>query len=183
MAKGLVTLCYQKLIDASSTGNWDRLVFEDTYKEYFMQAQQFDQQKRHSTFQEIVKNNPKAEAMHYLVSTAAIGYIRQLDEKIPEVTNSLGKLCLSFTKFKFEIIQSHIRDIALHKIAIHFYSEPVTWIDAIGNQFIFSPGDQLELISKGKKIETQTISFSSQLSIVFYQERVNDVALSKELIS
>jgi hypothetical protein len=53
MTKGLIRFCYLKIIDASSTSHWDKYVFEDTYKEFFMQAQQFDQQKKYTTFQEI----------------------------------------------------------------------------------------------------------------------------------
>ena len=87
MAKGFIRFCYLKVVDASSTGIWEKLVFEDTYKEFFMQAQQFDQQKKYTTFQEILKNNPDADQMHYLVSTAAISYIRQLNERIPDKAN------------------------------------------------------------------------------------------------
>ncbi len=58
MAKGIIQICYRKIIDATSTSIWDKYVFEDTYKEFYMQVQQFDQQQKYTTFQEILKNTP-----------------------------------------------------------------------------------------------------------------------------
>lgn len=157
MVKGLIKFCSTKVIDANSSGIWDKRVFEDTYKEFFMQAQQFDQQKKYKTFQEILKNVPKADGMHYLVSTAAIGYIRQLNARIPDAFNTTGKPCLPFKNFKFEILQSHVQDKRLHKVVIYFYSDELIWIDTIDKSLLFAHGAQIELLQKGDPVETETL--------------------------
>lgn len=168
--KGIVQLCYRKIIDVTSTGVWDKYVFNDTYLEFCMQAQQFDQQKEYATFQEILKNIPKADQMHYLVSTAAVGYIRQLDEKIPDVVNVFSKPCVPFKNFRFEIIQSHTTNKDLHRVAIYFFSEPLTWIDILsGNQLLVAIGDQSETLRNEKKVETELVVISSNVSISSYQ--------------
>ncbi|MEO7988766.1 MAG: hypothetical protein ABI663_04440 [Chryseolinea sp.] len=172
MAKGIIQICYRKIIDATSTSIWDQYVFEDTYKEFYMQVQQFDQQQKYTTFQEILKNTPKAGQMHYLVSTAAIGYIRQLNERMPDVVNLFGKPCVPFKNFRFEIIQSHVKNKDMHKVAIHFYSEIITWIDTINhNQMLFAPGDQLETLANGKKVETEMMVLPPNVSITSYQQK------------
>ncbi len=177
MAKGVIQICYRKIIDATSASIWDKYVFEDTYKEFLMQVQQFDQQQKYATFQEILKNTPKADQMHYLVSTAAIGYIRQLNERMPDVVNVFGKPCVPFKNFRFEIIQSHVKNKDLHKVVIYFYSEPITWIDTIShNQLLFAPGDQLEALANRKKVETEMMVLSPNISITSYQQN-NSITL------
>lgn len=171
MAKGIIQLCYRKLIDASSTGTWEKYVFDDTHREFYMQAQQFDQAGSCATFHEILKQNPKADQMHYLVSTAAIGYIRQLQEKIPGVLNVFGSPCVAFRNFRFEIVQSHIRNKALHRVAIYFYSDALTWIDTIpGQHLLVAPGNHLDALSRGEKVDTEMIAMMPNLSICSYQQ-------------
>lgn len=141
MQKGLIRLCYRKIIDTQSAAPWEKLVFEDTYKEYKMQAQFYDAEKKYSTFALLIQHFPNAEKLHGLVSTAAVGYLRQLNGKVPDIMNALGKLFLPFENFRFEIINSDIRDKSKHQVAINFYSDPLLWHDTIGSQLLVSiPG-------------------------------------------
>ncbi|GAB4043600.1 hypothetical protein [Spirosoma jeollabukense] len=169
MAKGLIRLCYRKIIDAASQKAWDKFVFEDTYMEFFMQAQFYNQENQYATFQELVEHVPHADKLHYLTSTAAIGYIRQLNQLIPDIANVSGKLCLPFTQFKFDIIQSHVQNKEAHKIAIAFYSDPLTWIDTLNNQLFIAYGDQREALRDGKEIDTDMIALQPYLSISSFQ--------------
>lgn len=170
MVKGIIRLCYRKIIDISSQKSWDKFVFDDTYMEFFMQAQFYNQEKKYTTFQELVNNVPNAEKLHYLTSTAAIGYIRQLNKIIPDIANVSGKLCLPFTQFKFDIIQSHVENKDSHRIAISFYSDPLTWIDTIDNQLLIAYGDQREALQEGKEIDTDMIALQPYLSISSIQQ-------------
>src|ERR1041384_2367655 len=117
----VVRLCYQKIIDNSSQGIWERNVCDATYQEFYIQAQHFDQRRSCMTFSDMLKNIPHADRIHYLVSTAAVGYLRQLNQLIPDIRNFYGNLCLPFKDFRFELVQSHISDKKLHRIAIYFY--------------------------------------------------------------
>ena len=131
MVKGLIQLCYCKLIDASSATPWAKAVFEDTYQEFFMQAQQYDQAGRYATFQELLDKVPNAEQLHYLTSRVAMGYLKQLNQVVPDVVNAFGKLACRSRSFEFEILASHVQQKELHRIAIYFYSDPLTWIDTL----------------------------------------------------
>lgn len=165
MTKGLIQLCYRKIIDSDSQKVWDKFVFEDTYMEFFMQAQTYNQEGKYRTFQEILENVPAASNLSYLVSTAAINYIRQLKDVVPDIANVYGKLCLPFKRFKFEIIHSDVKDKASHKVAIYFYSEPITWIDTLDGKLLIAYGDQREAIDAGEEIETDMIAMQPYLNI------------------
>lgn len=160
-AKGLIRLGYRKVIDANSQKAWDKYVFEDSYTEYRMQSQYYNQEKKFGNFQQLVKAVPGAERLHFLVSAAITGYMQQLDGKIPEVVNASGQLFLPFHQYRFEILQSDIDDKNKHAIAICFYSEPVTWYDTIGENLLVS----LQGKQEGDEILTEMFTLRNNLSI------------------
>ena len=161
----IIRLCYRKIIDSDSPKPWDKAVFDATHLEFYMQAQRLDPESKFRTFQELLENVPNADQLHYLTSTAAVGYIWQLKDIVPDIPNAYGKLCLPFKNFKFEIIDSNILDKSQHKVAIYFYSEPVIWIETVYNQLLISYENTLEHVLAGKEIETDLIPLVPYLSI------------------
>ena len=139
MTKEIIRLCYRKVIDASSSKKWDKYVFESTYAEFLMQAQLYNQEKKYSNFGEIIQNVSGAEKLHFLVSGAMVGYLQQLDGIGPDILNNLGKHFLRFTDYRFEIINSDIKNKASHQVAINFFSESMIWHDTIENYLLVSP--------------------------------------------
>jgi hypothetical protein len=139
MANKIIRICYRKIIDVSSQKPWDKLVFESTYKEFLMQSQFYNQEKKFETFSEMLIHVPAAENLHFLVSASVIGYLQQLGGKIPDIQNKLGRHFLDFKNYRFEIINSGIKNKDNHQVAINFFSEPFTWHDTIGNYLLLSP--------------------------------------------
>jgi hypothetical protein len=133
-----ITLCYRKVIDGNSKESWEKMVFEDSYAELKMQAQLFNPEKRYQTFAEILQNNPEAHRLHFLVSPSIVGYLKQMNELIPDVLNNLGKHFLKFSNFQFEIVNSHLKDVSKHKVAINFYSDPLIWLDTVADLLLVS---------------------------------------------
>jgi hypothetical protein len=80
-----------------------------------------------------------AEKLHYLVSGAIVNYLKQLNEIVPDIANNIGRQFLIFKQFKFELINSDLRHIDKHKVAISFYSEPLIWHDTIAPYLLTSP--------------------------------------------
>ena len=167
MAKKIIRLCYRKVIDASSQKTWDKYVFDSTYTEFLMQSQYYNQEKKYSSFDEILQNVPGAEKLHFLVSAAIVGYLKQLDGVIPDILNNLGKHFLKFTGYRFEIINSDIINKTGHQVAINFFSEPLAWHDTVGGYLLISP-------LNGEKIEdgilTDLLQLQSFLSIYSLKE-------------
>lgn len=139
MKRRIIRLCYRKIIDASAQKPWDRYVFESSYAEFLMQAQLYNSGKKYTTFAELVSHVPGAEQLHFLTSTAVTGYLQQLQEKVPDIVNNLGKRFLRFTNFRFEIINSDITAPEAHQVAINFYTEPLVWHDTLNDCLLVSP--------------------------------------------
>lgn len=140
--KRLITLCYRKVIDARQTGRWEKLVFDDTYTEFKMQAQLYNPDKTYRTYAELIKHADGAKRLPFLVSSAIMGYMRQLDNYVPDVHNSLGRRFLKFEKFDFEIINSDLQDQAAHTVAISFFTEQLIWHETVNDQLLVSANSQ-----------------------------------------
>lgn len=163
MRKGTIRLVYRKIIDVNTQNVWEKYVFDATYAEFLMQSQLYNQEKRYSTFSELKNNVPNADKLHFLVCASVIGYLKQLNGKMPDVLNSLGKLFLPFSNYKFEIIESDIRDRSKHRIAIELFSDPLTWFDTIDNQLLVAVNVSDE--SRANEVLTDMFSMQPYLSI------------------
>ncbi|MCB2408053.1 hypothetical protein [Hymenobacter lucidus] len=136
-----ITLCYRKIIDASSGKAWDKLVFEDTYTEFRLQAQTFNPQQQYRSFGQLLQYAPGAEQLHFLVSAAVRGYLQQLAGLVPDVVDNLGRQFLKFSQFQFEIVNSDLLYKSRHQVAVNFFSEPLLWHDTVGPLLLVSaPG-------------------------------------------
>jgi hypothetical protein len=162
----VIRLLYRKIIDASSQSAWEKLVFNDSYTEFLMQAQLYNQEKKYSTFGELIAYVPNSEKLHFLVSGSVVGYLKQLNRKVPDILNNSGKLFLTFSNYKFEIINSDIKDKSKHQVAVNFMSEPLTWYDTIGNQLLVA----LDTTSVNDEILTEQFAMQPFLSIYSLKE-------------
>lgn len=138
MSKRIIRLVYRKIIDATAQNVWEKYVFDATYAEFLMQSQLYNTEKRYTAFSELKNNLLNADKLHFLVSASVVPYLKQLNAKMPDILNNLGKLFVPFSDYKFEIIESDIRDKAKHRIAVEMYSDALTWIDTIDNQLLVS---------------------------------------------
>lgn len=138
MQNRVITLCYKKIIGKNTRGIWNEYVFQASFAEYKIQVQNYDQKKCYRSYSALLQAKPEASNLPFLLSGAAMPYLKQLNEFIPDVTNNLGKKTLKFKKFSLEIIESSIDDPNQHKIAINFFSEPVLWLDTINDFLLVS---------------------------------------------
>ena len=138
MQTRLIQLTYRKIIDAAAPGPWDKLVWESTWSEYQLQVQNYDKEKQFPLFSELLQQVPAAVKLHFLVSASVTGYLRQLNGKVPDILNSLGLRFLPFNQYQFELIESDIRDKKQHRVAVRFVSDPLYWIDTVGNRLLLA---------------------------------------------
>ena len=158
MKKGIIRLLYRKIIDTSSSKIWEKLVFDHSYTEFLMQAQLYNQEKKYTTFGELITHVPGAEKLHFLVSASVTGYVQQLNGIVPDILNNTGKHFLPFSNFRFEIINSDIRNKEQHQVAINFVSKPLTWYDTIGDRLLVAINSNQD----GQDGEVLTEMFSLQ---------------------
>ncbi|MBE7176029.1 MAG: hypothetical protein INR69_06480 [Mucilaginibacter polytrichastri] len=158
----IITLCYRKVIDKSSATAWDRFVYDDSYTEFCMQAQTLDPAGQYPRFGQLLHHVPEAAQLHHRVSAAVTGYIGQLNERVPDIANILGQRFLTFRNFRFEIINSDLNDKAKHQVAVNFYTEPLAWLDTIGQNLLVAPAGPLP---ENEAVFTHLFSLRPFLSI------------------
>lgn len=138
MLSRTITLAYRKVIDANSPKPWDKLVLADSYREFRMQAQLYNQGGQYRTFGELLHYVPSADKLHFLVGGSIGGYVQQLKGVVPDIVNNVGRYFLKFTRYQFELINSDLHDQSKHQVAINFYSEPLHWHDTIAPYLLVS---------------------------------------------
>lgn len=154
--KRIIILGYRLVIDKNAQNGWRKQVFEDTYAEFLMQSQYYNREKKYSLLSDIIHHDPSAEKLHYLVSAAAVGYLKQLNGLIPGIANNQGKPVVPFKNFRFEIINSDTKNKELHEVAISFFSEPLLWYDTLGDYLLISTQtDNVEEVYETELIEVQ----------------------------
>ncbi|REG92274.1 hypothetical protein [Flavobacterium aquicola] len=165
MYKAKIRLAYRIIIDSKFTSLWDQYVWEDTYKEYLMQHQQFNSKENpKNTFRELLSENEKASQVHYLVGIAANGYVTQLKGNLYRITDVLGNNYFPFSNYQLDIINTDITDQSKHKIGITFYSPLLTLVDIIENNYLVSKN-----CDDTCGFETLMFPVQSCLSICYYE--------------
>lgn len=159
----LITLAYRKIIDASATRPWDKLVLEDSYRELRMQAQRYNPQGQYRTFGELLHHVPGAEQLHFLVGGSIGGYVQQLGGTVPDIVNNVGRYFLRFSRYQFELINSHLHDPGRHQVALNFYAEPLRWHDTIAPYLLVS--DPAAPAEAGGEVLTHLVQLQPYLTI------------------
>jgi hypothetical protein len=103
-----------------------------------MHAQLFAHQTNHTRYSDLLLHMKGADNLPFLTSAAVMPYLRQLNDRVPDIADNLGHQFLLFRNFRFEIIQSDIRDKGRHRVAISFITEPMTWHHTIGTYLLLS---------------------------------------------
>ncbi|GAB3914115.1 hypothetical protein [Mucilaginibacter boryungensis] len=160
MNNRIITLCYRKIIRPNSLQPWEKMVHEDSYMEFKMQAQNFSVGTQITSYAELLRQVPNAQQLPDRVAPSVSGYVQQLGGIIPDILNTLGRRFLRFNNFQFEIINSDISDSDKHVIAINFFSTPLLWIDTVDNYLLVSAYQ--EKIGTSADIEILTDLFQLQ---------------------
>jgi len=163
MQKRIITLCYRKIIRPGATLPWDKMVHDDSYIEFKMQAQNYSAGNSYTSYAELTRHFPNAQKLPAMVMPAVTGYVQQLNSVIPDILNTLGRRFLKFATFQFEIINSDINDQDKHTIAINFFSEPLLWYDTVDNYLLVSVYDHN--IQPGDEVLTNLFQLQPYLNI------------------
>ena len=160
MAKAIVKLAYKQVIDASSTGNFEKSVLFASYQEFLLKSQAYNPGNRLKTFSEMKNNDGRANSLHYKLSFS-VGYcIEMLKNTIPGITDNLGNNIL-FEVPRFELIASDITTIDAHKVAIIYTTGDLTLLNTFGEYMVLALPDSAE---------TFTVKMQDKLSVINYKE-------------
>lgn len=160
-----IRLAVRTVIDSNSQNPWDRYIFEDTYREYLMQQQLYnDKDNTKNTFRELLSENPKAEQLHFLTGMAAENYVGQLKGSFYRVTDVLGSTFFPFSGYRLDIINTDITDMSRHKVGITLFSPLLTYLGMVNNCYLVS-------LNTDDATGHETIMFAvqPQLAICYYE--------------
>lgn len=163
--KAKIKLAFRIVIDRNSEMIWDKYIFEDTYFEYKIQHQVFDDKENPvKNYWELLAKNPHAERIPFLLSSAVVNYVSQLNGEIKSLPDVLGNTFFPIENFKLDLISSNLDDSSKHKIGITFYTPELALIDIIDNKYLLSKN-----ISNEKGFETFMFAFHPQVAIAYYE--------------
>jgi len=167
MGKAFIKIKYRHIIDSTYQTSFEKDIFNDTYNEFLMQAQGYNQDSRFTTFGQLVNNNPKANSLHYKVGFAIGLYVRDLNNIIPVLKDSLDKTVVPFATYQFEIIDSDITNKTAHRVAITYTSHTLLLLDTVGEYFLLSRDEKANGVNE--PAETFMLKMQPGLSICNYQ--------------
>lgn len=160
-----IRFAYRIVIDSNSSLTWEKYVFEDTYREYLMQSQLFNNKENPvTTFRELLIENEKAEQLHFLVGMATNGYVQQLKGNLYSVADVLGNNYFPINGFKLDIVNSDTTDKTKHKVGITFFSKEMLLLDIINNYYLVTTE-----IEKQNNFSTIMFPVQSRLSICYLE--------------
>lgn len=165
--KAKIKLAFRIVIDQSSEMIWDKYIFEDTYFEYKIQHQVFDERENPvKNYWELLAKNHNADKIPFLLSSAVTNYVSQLNGEIRSLPDVLGNTYFPVENFKLDVISSNTEDPSKHKIGLTFYTPELLLIDIIDNKYLLSKDTEREDV-----FETFMFAFHPQVSISYYKIR------------
>lgn len=167
MPKAIIKLAYRQILDANSEGEFAKNILQYSYEEFKLKSQVYNMEGKFTTFSELKANDGRANSLHYKSGFPIGGFINSLNKKIPILKDALGK-DLMFDTYQFEIIESDITDIKVHKVAIVYYTGFYSLHDAYGEYVVLSAGDN-RIIEAGLPQETFVLKFQPDLAICNYE--------------
>nr|WP_067058877.1 hypothetical protein [Mucilaginibacter sp. L294] len=168
MTKAIIKLTYKQVIDASSTGDFEKNVLFASYQEFLLKSQAYNPGNKLKTFSEMKNNDGRANSLHYKLSFVIGYFIETLKNKIPVVTDTLGNN-ITFEVPKFELIESDVTSIAAHKVAINYITGDLTLLNTIGEYLVLTAGNGQE---------TFTLKMQDGLAITSYQQAESKTAVN-----
>lgn len=171
MIKAKIKLAFRIVIDQNSEMIWDQYIFEDTYFEYKIQHQVFDDKENPvKNYWELLAKNPNADKIPFLLSSAVINYVSQLNGEIKSLPDVLGNTYFPVENFKLDLVSSNTEDPSKHKIGITFYTPELLLIDIIDNKYLLSKNIESE-----NAFETFMFAFHPKIGISYYKMIVDPV--------
>jgi hypothetical protein len=166
MAKALIKLAYRHVINASSASDFEKKVFHTSYEEFLMKSQAYNIEGKFRSFDEMKRNDGRANSLHYKLSIAVTHYIDALGGKIPGLDDQAGKP-VQFEVPDFKLIASNITDKSEHEVVINYITGGLTLLNTFGEYLVLAIGDHTKTT---EPIDTFTIIMRPGLSIIQYQE-------------
>jgi hypothetical protein len=168
MRKSLIKLAYRQIIDATATGRFEKDVFNDSYSEFLIQIQTYNQVNNYTTWREVRTAIPKSNVtLQYKVGFAIGLYVRELNNQIPGLWDNLERMNVPFADYRFELLESDITNRSAHRVALTYLTDSLTLLGTIGEYMVLALGDKSK---ETAPLETFMVAMRPNLAVLSYQE-------------
>jgi hypothetical protein len=167
MPAALIQLAYRQIIDALSSTVLEKRIFHDSYAEFILKIQAYNQEGKFKLYSDIVANDGRANSLHYKTGFAILHHLETLKGKIPGLYDTAGRMQVSFEVPEFKVLESSLEDKSLHKIAITYLTAPLLLIDRFGEYMLLAEGNEETELVNG--VNTFTLRMQPDLSIINYK--------------
>lgn len=161
MGKEIIRLSYRQTVNQESTEEFERLVFRQSFDEFATKCQEYNPQSMPLNLAQMIANNPKANSLHYKVALSVFNTIKNLNNIIPKLYDTMGEQTIPFTSYDFRIVDSNPFNQSIHKVAITYTTEPLLLIKNFGEYLL------LQTV-KDDGVKTFTIKMQSDLAVTEY---------------
>ena len=165
MSRAKIKLVYRQVIDESCATGFEKAIFQASYDEFLLKSQAYNNQGKFKTFSKTKANDGRANSLHYKLSFSVGHFIAELNNKIPVIKDNQGNK-ISFDVANFELIESHIEDISLHKVAINYETRLLPLIEIMGEYLLLADDN----LPEHGPVETFVLRMQPDMSIVSYEE-------------
>lgn len=163
MSRPKIKLVYRQVIDENAESAFEKAIFHASYQEFLLKSQAYNPNGKFKTFTKMKANDGRANSLHYKLSFAVLHFIAQLNHKMPQVKDNLGSK-IQFDTARFELIESHIEDISLHKVAINYETSELTLVETMGEYLLLTNFE----IPDGTSVQTFVVKLQPNLSVMNY---------------
>lgn len=166
MNKPQIIISYTHTVSDENDSGFDRAVFEASYGKSLLKSQAYNAGNNFRTFSEMKKVDGRANSLHYKCSFGVAGHVRALNGKIPFLRDQAGEL-IEFDTFRFELIQSDVKDKSAHRFALHFIGKPCILLEHFDEYLLLSYVKQVPDKTRSEKaLGTFLLKLGDNISII-----------------
>src|SRR6218665_674536 len=107
MGVNIIQLTCVRIIDQSSTGEFEKKIFQQTFDEFALKCQEYNPSSQFFSLSQMIANNPKANSLHYKTALAIGNSIKELNNIIPGLKDTIGSQNIPFEKHEMIILESN----------------------------------------------------------------------------
>jgi len=163
MALAYINLSAKQYFNFMCKTDFERRIFHDSYKEFQKKSKVFSLNNTLHTFQQMLKENEKANTLHQKLNYSVMGVLVAQENKIPVLNDLDGKPIL-FDWAELHIYASDLLNKAGHVVSVTYTSKKLVLHEIVGDLLILSYDVE------GQFNETFMVKMTDELVLNYQQQ-------------
>ena len=163
MALANINLSIKQYFNFMCRTDFERRIFHDSYKEFQKKSKVFSLNNTLHTFQQMLKENEKANTLHQKLNYSVMGVLVAQENKIPVLNDLDGKPIL-FDWAELHIYASDLLNKAGHVVSVTYTSKKLVLHEIVGDLLILSYDVE------GQFNETFMVKMTDELVLNYQQQ-------------